>query len=212
MDVGDRPAATISLMDSMSDFLIACWRWWQGGDLLMPVMLAVALALYGLIGERVWTLWRIGSVQRRDEVLGVLERSHTGEDHAAWRAWAAQYVGLAEQVELSRGLGLIRVLTTCLPLLGLLGTVTGMVHTFAHLDAGADAAGRFAVAREASAGIGLALTATQYGMALAIPALVADWMLRRRIAALVDDRQRTALGAITASQGALEPHQAPVPC
>ncbi|GDY12772.1 hypothetical protein LBMAG53_16500 [Planctomycetota bacterium] len=188
----------------MSDFLIACWRWWQGGDLLMPVMLAVALVLYGLIGERIWSLWRIGSVHRRDELLALLERSHTGEADAAWRTWAAQYVGLAEQVELSRGLGLIRVLTTCLPLLGLLGTVTGMVHTFAHLDAGADAAGRFAVAREASAGIGLALTATQYGMALAIPALVADWLLRRRIAMLVDQRQRIALGAIAAPQPALE--------
>jgi hypothetical protein len=79
-----------------------------------------------------------------------------------------------DQSAIARELILIRVLAAVLPLLGLLGTVAGMVETFAALSR-ADGA-----AAGAASGIGLALTATQYGIALAIPALLAETVLRRR--------------------------------
>jgi biopolymer transport protein ExbB len=80
-------------------------------------------------------------------------------------------------------------------LLGLLGTVTGMVDTFGQL--GVAGLSSSVVAQNASAGIGLALTATQYGMALAIPAVAWDWALGRRVAQLAQHREmvvRDALG------------------
>jgi biopolymer transport protein ExbB len=137
------------------------WRdlatWWRGGDLLMPVMLAAAVVLYTLVGERAWALF--GPPARRP-----LERD--------------RFARLAAEAELTRGLGLIRVLAGVLPLLGLLGTVSGMVETFSHLShrGGADRASGL------GGGVAMALTATQYGLALAIPAVVADWLLRRRAA------------------------------
>lgn len=177
----------------MNDLLDHIGQWWAGGDLLMYVMAGVAIVLYALIGERSWALFGPDSrrARRQDELHQLLS---SGSDHQ--RTWAAQFVGLAEEIELTRGLALIRALTTSLPLLGLLGTVSGMVVTFSGL-AQISGPGSAAVAREASAGIGLALTATQYGMGLAIPGLLAEWLLRRRVERLVHHRERIVLGLRT---------------
>lgn len=158
----------------MSDLLSDSWRWWQGGDVLMPVMFLVAVVLYAILAERTLALWGVRRRQRSDELLALFASSHSGERDHRWKAWAARYVGLAEAEHLLRGFALTRALTACLPLLGLLGTVTGMVDTFGSLG------GPGSAAQQASAGIGLALTATQYGMALAIPAVAWDWLLARR--------------------------------
>ncbi len=170
----------------MNDLWRDVVRWWQGGDVLMPVMFAVAVVLYSILAERTLVLWGVRRSRRADELLTVLRSGHAGERDGRWRAWAARYVGLAEDEQLARGFALIRALTVCLPLLGLLGTVTGMVDTFGHLGVAGGRGGT--VAQQASAGIGLALTATQYGMALAIPAVGWDWMLARRAAQLAHHR------------------------
>ena len=154
--------------------------WWRGGDLLMPVMLAVAVALYAILVERTLVLWGARRAQRTDELLATVRR----DDDPRWRAWAARYLAMSEAEQLSRGFGLIRALTASLPLLGLLGTVTGMVGTF-----GALAAGGGPTARNAGAGIAVALTTTQYGMALAIPAVLWAWLLSRRVERLIEHRE-----------------------
>jgi biopolymer transport protein ExbB len=179
----------------MNPILDQAWRWWQGGDLLMPVMFAIAVVLYTLLAERTVVLWSVRRNQRRDELLGLLREGHAGERDGRWRAWAARYVALAEEMDLSRGFTVIRALTASLPLLGLLGTVTGMVDTFTQL--GIAGLGSGVVAQTASAGIGLALTATQYGMALAIPAMVWDWALGRRVAQLAQHREVVVRDALS---------------
>lgn len=70
-------------------------------------------------------------------------------------------------------LGIVRALIAAAPLLGLLGTVGGMIDGFSALLGDADM-GRIGV------GIGHALRTTQYGMALAAPALLAERILSRR--------------------------------
>jgi biopolymer transport protein ExbB/TolQ len=57
------------------------------------------------------------------------------------------------------------------------------------------------VAQQAGAGIGLALTATQYGMALAIPAMVWDWVLSWRAQQLRHHRE-LVLRSASAADGA----------
>ncbi len=186
----------------MNSVLDQAWHWWQGGDLLMPVMFAIAVVLYTLLAERSVVLWSIRRDQRRDEVFGLLRQGHAGERDGRWRAWAARYMALAEEMELSRGFTVIRALTASLPLLGLLGTVTGMVDTFTQLGVAGLSSG--VVAQTASAGIGLALTATQYGMALAVPAMVWDWALGRRVAQLAHHRETVVRDALAAESGAAE--------
>jgi biopolymer transport protein ExbB len=172
----------------MNQVLADAYAWWSGGDILMPVMLAVAVTLYAILCERTLVLWGVRRQQRADELLKLLQSGRAGEQDGRWRSWAARYVGLAEAEELARGFTITRALTACLPLLGLLGTVTGMVDTFSQL--GMTGGGRGGVvAQQASAGIGLALTATQYGMALAIPAVAWDWVLSRRVAQLAHHRE-----------------------
>ncbi len=177
----------------MSDLIDNALRWWRGGDILMPVMFAVAVVLYAILAERTLSLWGVRRNRRADELLSALRAGHAGERDGRWRAWAASYVGLAEAEQLARGFALCRALTACLPLLGLLGTVTGMVDTFGQLGLTGGRGGT--IAREASAGIGLALTATQYGMALAIPAVIWDWVLARRVAQLAHHREMVVRAA-----------------
>jgi len=168
----------------MNDLIASVVRWWSGGDALLPVMLVIALVLYTVLMERTLALAGVRRHQRGQD----LRRSLGVEDphrSAAWRAWAGTYLALSEAEDLTKGFATIRVLTACLPLLGLLGTVTGMVHTFGDLALDQ----RNTLAHQASAGIGLALTATQYGMALALPAVVWEGFLARRAEALACHRE-----------------------
>ena len=183
----------------MNAILDQAVQWWKGGDILMPVMFTIAVVLYTLLAERSVVLWGVRRQQRRDELFGLLREGHAGERDGRWRTWAAKYVALAEELELSRGFTVIRALTASLPLLGLLGTVTGMVHTFTQL--GIAGMGTGVVAQTASAGIGLALTATQYGMALAIPAVAWEWALSRRVAQLAQHREAVVSDALAAEDG-----------
>ena len=91
------------------------------------------------------------------------------------RGWALFVI--RDPAEASAGLGLIRVLATCLPLLGLLGTIGGMIEAFGAL--GQMATGG-SVAQTAGGGIARALVATQHGLALALPAVLVDGLLRRQ--------------------------------
>ncbi len=173
----------------MSGLIDDALMWWRSGEALMPVMFGVAVVLYAILAERTLVLWGVRRSRRADEILHALRAGHAGESDGRWRAWAARYVGLAEAEQLARGFALCRALTASLPLLGLLGTVTGMVDTFGQLGVGGT------VAQQASAGIGLALTTTQYGMALAIPAVIWDWVLARRVAQLAHHREITVRSA-----------------
>lgn len=89
-------------------------------------------------------------------------------------------------IEPGAWLGVIRALIAALPLLGLLASVAGISDTFHHLST---AEGGVAT-RRAGAGIGLALGATQAGILTALPAVVWERLLQRRIAVL---EQREAL-------------------
>lgn len=75
---------------------------------------------------------------------------------------------------------LIGALITIAPLLGLLGTVGGMIDTFDALNARGDQ--RHGVAE----GIAAALTTTQMGLAVAIPGLVAARLLDLKASRLLN--------------------------
>jgi biopolymer transport protein ExbB len=124
-------------------------------------------------------LWGARRARRAAELSAAVRQ----DDDPRWRAWAARQLALSEAEQLSRGFGVIRALTASLPLLGLLGTVSGMIGTFGQLAGGGTVAGR------ASAGISFALTSTQYGMALAIPAVLWAWLLSRRVDQLCEHRE-----------------------
>ena len=78
-----------------------------------------------------------------------------------------------EFVKMRKGDKLLETVVAVAPLLGLLGTVTGLINTFENLDIGGGGGGEGAVgATAAAAGIGEALITTAAGMIVAILALL----------------------------------------
>ena len=72
-----------------------------------------------------------------------------------------------EVTKLERGLVVLEIIVGIAPLLGLVGTIYGLITLFAHMDpAGAQDNAKFAQ------GISLALNATLIGLLVAIPALI----------------------------------------
>lgn len=92
----------------------------------------------------------------------------------AQREAALDRAVLAEAPPLQHGLALLLLLASIAPLLGLLGTVTGMIDLFSVI--GAQGSGN---ARSLSGGISEALITTQAGMLVAVPLLVAHSLLNR---------------------------------
>src|SRR5438552_4773649 len=74
-----------------------------------------------------------------------------------------------EMVRLERGLVVLEVITGIAPLIGLIGTVSGLIHVFASLGLSAGAAD----AKRIALGISEALSTTIFGLGIAVPTLVA---------------------------------------
>ncbi len=91
----------------------------------------------------------------------------------------------SRQRDLDRHVGTVLVLAAVAPLLGLLGTVMGMIGTF-------DAIARFGAsdARAFAAGISEALITTQFGLIVAIPGLFMGNLIRRRVLTLQEGWER----------------------
>jgi biopolymer transport protein ExbB len=82
-----------------------------------------------------------------------------------------------ETARLHAGIGVLDIVITVAPLLGLLGTASGLVTIFEGLS---DAADHLAIAR----GIAVALNTTIFGLAIAVPCVVAHGYFTRRIEVL----------------------------
>lgn len=92
---------------------------------------------------------------------------------------------------LERHLGTLAVLGGIAPLLGLLGTVTGMIHTFQLVTVFGSGD-----ARLLSGGISEALVTTEFGLAIAIPVLLAHAFLARRARVIIGMLEQTALSMV----------------
>lgn len=104
---------------------------------------------------------------------------------------------LQQRMLQERRLPMLAVIATSGPLLGLLGTVTGMIKTFTLIAAfGTGSAGKL------STGISEALIATKFGLMVAIPALVVHGFLAQRIQKHLAMLDRYALEIATAAEEA----------
>ncbi len=186
--VGDGPL--LGLRSALGDWLLDPARQLlEAGGPVLWVIFAVSLLLWTLILLRYLDLFR-----RHPRRLEAARREWAARsEHSSWLAHQVRRALISQlSVELNRSLPLIKALITACPLLGLLGTVTGMIHVFdimAH-------AGSSQVKAMAD-GISLATIPTMAGMVVAISGLFFSADLQRRAVLETDraaDQLRTASG------------------
>lgn len=142
---------------SLQDFMHA------GGWVLKWIVL-VALLLWVLVIERYWYLWRIYPAEQ------ALRHAQWQQRHDQ-QSWTARQIRTQLRSELKLALDaplpLIRVVVPLSPLLGLLGTVTGMLEVFdamaLHGNGGV---------RAMAAGVSHAMVSTLAGLVVSLVALL----------------------------------------
>ena len=98
---------------------------------------------------------------------------------------------LAARTKLERGLAFLSLTATVGPLMGLLGTVMGMIATFKLISSFGSGDPKVL-----AAGISEALIATASGMVVAIPALLLHAFLSRKCKGIIGSMEQTAVGFI----------------
>jgi biopolymer transport protein ExbB len=99
--------------------------------------------------------------------------------------------------ELERFLNTLGTIAGISPLLGLLGTVTGIIRSFNAIQAGG-----MGDPRALSGGIAEALIATVAGLCVAIPSLIAYRYLRGRVDGIVIEMEKHAIRIADAVEAA----------
>jgi biopolymer transport protein ExbB len=185
----------------------------SGGPFMVPIILC-SIALVGIVLERLWTLQRkrvlpqelikrvsqlADANQVNAKVIDALEKnSPLGRVLAA--ALANRDRGRAimmERVEdtgrhvvheLERFVNSVGTIASISPLLGLLGTVTGIINAFKAVMLGG-----MGDPRMLAQGISEALICTAGGLAVAIPAYIAHRYLRGKVERIVVDMEKVAV-------------------
>jgi biopolymer transport protein ExbB len=193
----------------------------KGGPVMIPILLLGTTAfLVGLVKYIQISL--IHSARPRD-LQTILESLRRGDKPAA-KAQASGIKGpagemlltaishadddreLIEEVlyekmlhtkpRLERLLPFIALTAACAPLLGLLGTVTGMINTFNLITIFGTGDPKML-----SSGISEALITTEYGLKIAIPALLVHALISRKTKGIMAGMEQTAVGFINGIPG-----------
>jgi len=192
-----------------------------GGILMVPIVACSILAL-AIILERFWSLrvsrvapsqsvtelWRwIKKKELNSKKLKALQASSPLGQVLAGGLMNAKHGReiMKESIEqeasqvihqLERFLNPLGTIATITPLLGLLGTVIGMIKVFAEIQlAGVGEAGNLA------GGISEALITTASGLSVAIPALIAHRYFIRRVDELVVNMEQEAIKLVEVVHG-----------
>ena len=141
-----------------------------GGRVLVFILVTTFL-MWSLMVERFW-YFRFGFPLEAQRVLDIWEAR---AEHASWTAHQIRRMLIGQvSAQLSSGIAMIKTLVALCPLLGLLGTVTGMIEVF---DVMAIAGS--GNARAMAAGVSRATIPTMAGMVAAISGLIFSVQIER---------------------------------
>lgn len=156
----------------------------KGGIWALPI-LAFALVAFVIAAHKAWQLWRLPAVvtsglrpKARPGASMFEQQLHqcTGQFAAGQQRDDALFNVLQHsKMQLDARLGAIAVTAAVAPLLGLLGTVSGMIETFNMMTLFGSGDPQIV-----SGGIAQALITTELGLVVAIPALVLNALLSRK--------------------------------
>ncbi|MAY56487.1 MotA/TolQ/ExbB proton channel family protein [Pseudohongiella sp. SYSU M77423] len=158
--------ALLDLSDAISDFMA------RGGGVLW-IIGVLLLVMWSLIFERLWYLHSTHAKRVKHTLAAWAGRSDT-------KSWKAQQIRnmMVSQIslDLRSTMPIIETLVVVCPLLGLLGTVTGMIEVFyvMALTGGGDA-------KSMAGGVSKATIPTMAGMVGALSGIFASNWLKSRI-------------------------------
>ncbi len=135
------------------------------GGWIMGPLVAVSVAMWAMIVDRLGEFRRLSGGTLHQILEDEFRQKHSG--HAPLDREILQEVALQLHRRLDHRLALISVLTAIAPLLGLLGTVLGMIETFNVISLFGTGN-----ARAMAGGISVALITTQTGLLVAIPGML----------------------------------------
>jgi biopolymer transport protein ExbB len=130
-----------------------------GGNVLYAIMLVLFL-MWTFILERIWYFYRVHPGQKRAIVSDWEARADT---HSWYAKRIREEMISNTSIALKSNIGLINALIAICPLLGLLGTVTGMVSVFDVMTYSGSSN-----ARAMAAGVSMATVPTMAGMVAAL--------------------------------------------
>jgi len=189
----------------------------RGGYLMYPIAVCSVVGLWVFI-ERFWQ-FRRASIDAAEFTAGIrnlIRNKRVTESvtlcrdtpgpvaavlHAALLCYGKSRAVIGEAVErtaryelprLEHNLPVLATLARIAPLLGLLGTVSGMIHTFMAIEKQAP----FVQPAQIAGGIWEALVTTAFGLVVAIPCHVACDYLLARVRAFAQDMERSAADII----------------
>jgi len=199
------------------------WEIVQAGGLMMwPIILCSIIAV-AIVLERAWTLrekhvlpremmqkvWQLVETnQINDKVVTALEQSSPlgrvlaaglANRHRSREIMMERLEDTGRHVvhELERFLNTLGTIAGISPLLGLLGTVTGIIKAFNAIQAGA-----MGDPKMLSGGIAQALVTTAAGLIVAIPSLIAYRFLRGKVERIVVEMEKDAIRLADAVEAA----------
>ena len=138
--------------------------------------------MWGMIFERIWYL----SHAHQEYVAGLAEKWNSRKDKKSWYALQIREKMMSQaKMEINKNISIIQTCIVLAPLLGLLGTVTGMIEVFQVMafTGGGDA-------RSMAGGVSKATLPTMAGMTTALSGVFATIYLnsaRNREEALIKD-------------------------
>lgn len=163
---------------------------WTRGGWAMAAILVNALLLFGIgvhvmlglwakkyraVSEKTWRLW-IEHPKHREGPMGELLDACTDARTVEESVTIFDGLRKTELAPINRDLRVMRVCIAAAPLLGLFGTVTGMLATFGAL---ADGSGGDKTMAAISQGISEALITTETGLVVALPGMFFQYQLGR---------------------------------
>ena len=183
-------------MNVMIEQLVPMWKQaleiWVSGGWAMIAIAITAIVLFGLgmhvslklsakgfssVSEKSWRRWIDCPDERRGPIGRLLDVA-TGRTSIKEMVSCFEELRATEIEPFELDLSVMKKCVSAAPLLGLLGTVTGMLATFAALAAGSGGEKTMAMV---AGGISEALVTTETGLVIALPGLFFQYHLVRKV-------------------------------
>ena len=174
----------------MGEFSHKVWDLWMTGGSLMIPLIGLCLAIfasgaqlwryfskrdYRSIAEATWQGWVRNPKSAHGEVGEIIRYTQDEADDISDIQNRFSEVISSKLPRVQRQLAFMNVLVGAAPLLGLLGTVLGMIHTFEAIATGGNE-----LTEAMASGISEALITTEVGLLIAIPGFFLTHVIKRK--------------------------------